>query len=165
MLYILASGWNWKCKSESAFCIIDSKWRPSHHLFKSPHFVKRLLIDLFWSFNWSRNKNRKKVVRKFRKEIARNGSNFSPKNNSQREIKLWQYIRRRAINCPNSVVISAQVRLSPHKAAVKPVLSKTRNFLQRILSFFSNKEKQMKNRLSINKLRFSAYAHIFSISA
>ena len=88
-----------------------------------------------------------------------------PKNNSKREIKIWQYIRRRAINCPNSVVISAQVRLSPHKAAVKPVLSKTRNFLQRILSFFSNKEKQMKSRLSIYKLQFSVYAHIFSISA
>ena len=73
---VLASGWNWKCKSESAFCIIDSKWRPSHHLFKSPHFVKRLLIDLFWRFNWSRNKNRKKVVRKFRKEILRNYSSF-----------------------------------------------------------------------------------------
>ena len=40
---VLASGWNWKCKSESAFCIIDSKWRPSHHLFKSPHFVKKSL--------------------------------------------------------------------------------------------------------------------------
>ena len=78
---VLASGWNWKCKSESAFCIIDSKWRPSHHLFKSPHFVKRLLIDLFWRFNWSRNKNRKKVVRKFRRESVKNYSSFSPKNN------------------------------------------------------------------------------------
>ena len=30
----------WECKSESAFCIIYSKWRLEPHPTKSPHFVK-----------------------------------------------------------------------------------------------------------------------------
>ena len=104
-----------------------------HHLFKmAPKATSNEITTFcqiyFLSHDQQSTKSCISFIRNLRKRII-------DLNNLLRYTKLWQYIPSMVpIICPNSLVTSAQVRLSPHKATLK-LASKTRNFLQKNYNF------------------------------